>query len=289
MSGSSNVFSLLCIVLCTCTQLRGQHEQLVQVGNHKLFVVDRGPERAKHTVIFESGGGGTSQDWANVIPLLSNDIRTIAYDRAGLGKSEAGPNPQTMAQNAFELNQLLKTLKVTGPYILVGHSIGGLIVRLYSMQYPEDVQALVLVDPTHESAVLGSMKYGGWVRLREKAEGKPIPLPQVDKAISAGYDSTADYLAEEFKNMYTSGSSKQLGKRPLIILSAGIRKQPPGTPDEQWKQISTERDQQVKSLTTLSENSQFIVDPKSGHLIQKDNPQIVADAILQVIRLLEVK
>ncbi|HMG68288.1 MAG TPA: alpha/beta hydrolase, partial [Chitinophagaceae bacterium] len=213
------------------------------------------------------------------------EIRTVAYDRAGVGNSEKGPLPQTMAQNVFELHELLKAAKIEGPIILVGQSIGGLIVRLYTEQYGKDVLGLVLVDPTHESSVLGSMKYGGWIRLREKAIGKAIPKPQIKDSISLGYDSTADYMAEEFQNMYLSSlkTPQRLGSRPLIILGAGIRQQPPGTPDEQWKELRNERDKQIQDLTVLSSNSKFILDPKSSHSIQNDNPGIVAKSIQMVI------
>jgi len=259
--------------------------RLIQIGNHKLFISEKGNSNAKFTVVFESGSGGSSQDWTKVIAMLPPGIRTVAYDRAGTGKSEKGPVPQTMAQNVFELHELLKAASVKGPIILVGQSLGGLIVRLYTESYGSNVAGLVLVDPTHESSVLGSMKYGGWVRLREKATGKPIPKPQVKDSISAGYDSTADYMAEEFQNIYLSGikDPQQLGNRPLIILGAGIRPQPPGTPDEQWKELRSERDKQIQDLTILSGNSRLIVDSKSSHQIQNDDPEIVAASIQTVI------
>lgn len=260
-------------------------ERLIEIGNHKLFVSIKGNQDAKFTVVFESGAGGSSRDWTKVISMLPPEIRTVAYDRAGVGKSEKGPLPQTMAQNVFELHELLKAAKIKGSIILVGQSIGGLIVRLYTQQYGKDVAGVVLVDPTHESSVLGSMKYGGWVRLREKAVGKAIPKPQIKDSISSSYDSTADYMAEEFQNMYLASikKSQQLGSRPIIILGSGIRRQPPGTPDEQWKELRTGRDRQIQDLTILSRNSKFILDPKSGHLIQNDNPEIVAKSIQMVI------
>jgi len=260
-------------------------ERVVEIGNHKLFISERGNRDAQFTVVFESGAGGSSRDWAKVISMLPPEIRTVAYDRAGIGKSEKGPLPQTMAQNVLELHELLKASKIKGSIILVGQSIGGLIVRLYTEQYGNDVAGLVLVDPAHESSFLGSMKYGGWVRLREKAMGKLIPKPQVRDSISLGYDSTADYMAEEFQNIYLSSlkNPQQLGSRPLIILGAGIRQQPPGTPDEQWKQLRAERGKQIQDLTVLSSNSKFILDPKSSHQIQNDNPEIVANSIQTVI------
>ena len=260
-------------------------ERFVKIGNHQLFVSIKGSAEAKFTIVFESGAGGTSQDWKKVILILPPEFRTVAYDRAGTGKSEKGPVPQTMAQNVFELRELLESVKIKGPVILVGQSMGGLIVRLYTEQYGTNVAGLVLVDPAHESSFLGSMKYGGWVRLREKATGKIIPKPQIQDSISAGYDSTADYLAEEFQNMYLSSlkNPQQLGSRPLIVLGAGIRGQPPGTPDEQWKELRKERDKQIQDLTILSANSKFILDPKSTHSIQNDDPEIVARSIQMVI------
>jgi pimeloyl-ACP methyl ester carboxylesterase len=260
-------------------------ERFIEVGNHKLFISIKGGHDTKFTVVFESGAGGSSQDWTKVISLLPPGIRTVAYDRAGIGKSEKGPIPQTMAQNVFELHELLKAAKIKGAIILVGQSIGGFIVRLYTKQYGRDIVGFVLVDPTHESSVLGSMKYGGWVRLREKAIGKAIPKPQIKDSVSQGYDSTVDYMAEEFQNIYLSSvkNPQELASRPLIILGAGIRRQPPGTPDEQWKDLRNERDKQIRELTILSSNSKFILDPKSGHSIQNDNPEIVANSIQMVI------
>jgi pimeloyl-ACP methyl ester carboxylesterase len=291
------IYSLLLIALIFLSEFRAycqneaNHldtsvERLVKIGNHQLLISIKGSPEAKFTVVFESGAGGSSHDWTKVISMLPSGIRTVAYDRAGLGKSEKGPVPQTMAQNVLELFELLKAAKIKGSLILVGQSMGGLIVRLYTEQYAKDVVGLVLVDPAHENSFLGSMKYGGWVRLREKAVGKPIPKPQVKDSISSGYDSTADYMAEEFQNMYLSSKKnpQELGGRPLIILGAGIRQQPPGTPDEQWKELRNERDKQIQDLIILSNNSKFILDPKSSHSIQNDNPEIVAKSIQMVIQ-----
>lgn len=281
----------ICYAQQTHTASDTLYEDLVSINHFKLFVSVKGSPKAKYTVIFESGAGGTSKDWDKVKQLLPASIRTVAYDRAGSGKSEKGPLPRTMAQEVFELHELLKNIHLKGPYILVGQSIGGLMTRLYTEQYGSDVIGLVLVDPTHESSVLGSMKYNGWVRLREKAEGKTIPKPQIDKPVAVTYDSTADYMAEEFQAMYLSRLKhpQALGNRPLIILGAGIGKQPPGTPDEQWQAIRKEKEEQKRGLTNLSDNAKFILDPQSGHHIHYDNPAIVAKAIETVITAIETK
>ena len=265
-------------------------EGYFDLGHNKLFFSETGKVGSKYTVIFESGAGGSSADWLKVRSLLPADIKTIAYDRSGAGKSGAGVLPRTMAQEVFELHQLVKA-KVKGPVLLVGQSIGGILVRLYTDHYGDNVIGLVLVDPTHESAVLGSMRYGGMVRVREKATGKPIPAPQLTNKESPGYDSTADYLAEEFQLLFLAGNKKpqQLKDRPLVVLGAGIRNQIPGTTDEQWKNLREERDNQVRELTGLSSNSILIVDPKSRHAIQNDNPALVVNAIEKVIKSLEAR
>jgi pimeloyl-ACP methyl ester carboxylesterase len=260
--------------------------KLFDIGGHKLHLLCTGAENAKVTVVFESGGGGYSQDWSKVLELLPSDVKACAYDRAGSGWSEAGPAPRTFRQEVFELNALLKAANIKSPLILVGHSIGGLLVRLYTEKYSDQVAGIVLVDPTHESSMLGSMRYGGWVRLREKAKGEPIPEPYMGRDTTKRYDQDTDYMAEEFQQIYLSAARNPvpLGDRPLIILVAGKRSAPPGTPDALWKELRHENDSLKRRLTDLSRNSKFILDPLSGHAIHHDNPQLVAHSITEVIR-----
>ena len=259
---------------------------LVDIGSHKLHIHCIGPTNAAFTIVFESGGGGFSKDWSRVRDLLPSQVRTCAYDRAGTGWSEAGPSPRTMRQEVFELHALLEAATVPGPFVLVGQSIGGLLVRLYTEQYGTNVAGVVLVDPTHESSVLGSGRYGGWVRLREKATaGRVVPEPRREGKASSEYRPEDDYTAEEFQQMYLSrqANPQPLGNRPLIVLGAGKRPKPPGTSDEKWKELRRERDEQVQDLAQLSRNSKFILDPSSGHAIHNDNPQLVARAIEEVL------
>lgn len=258
---------------------------LVDIGGHKLHLRCVGPAGGRPTVILEAGGGGFSNSWSLVQALLSSRVRTCAYDRAGLGWSEPGPAPRTMRQEVFELHALIEAAKVPGPFVLVGQSIGGLLVRLYAERYGSDVVGIVLVDPTHESDVLGSVRYGGWVRLREKATGRAVPEPRPEGKASTQYNPEDDYLAEELQQIYLSrkANPEPLGNRPLIVLAAGRRPAPPGTPEDLWTQLRVEKDGQKIDLSRLSSNSKFVLDPSSGHAIQSDNPQIVARAIEAVL------
>ena len=257
----------------------------VDIGGHKLHIRCVGPAGAKPTVILEAGGGGSSKDWFLVQDVLASGVRTCAYDRAGLGWSEPGPEPRTMRQEVFELHLLLEAAKIPPPFVLVGQSVGGLLVRLYAEQFGGEIVGAVLVDPTHESGVLGSLRYGGMVRLREKATGNPVPEPRREGKTSTPSSPDADYLAEELQQIYLARKANPmpLGTRPLIVLAAGKRPAPPGTPEDQWAQIRLERDGQVIDLSRLSSNSKFVLDPSSTHAIHIDNAQLVARAIQEVL------
>ena len=258
---------------------------LVDIGGHKLHVRCVGPSGKEPTVILEAGAGGFSKTWSRVQDLLSPRVRTCAYDRAGFGWSEHGPGPSTMRQAVFELHELLEAGRESGPFVLVGHSIGGLLVRLYSELYDSDVIGMVLVDPTHESDVLFSLRDGRWVRLREQATGRVVPAPRRERATSTQSNPEDDYQAEEFQRIYLSrkANPQPLGNRPLIVLAAGRRPAPPGTSDDLWSQLRVEKDGQRIDLARLSRNAKFILDPLSGHEIQTDNPPLVARAIEEVV------
>jgi pimeloyl-ACP methyl ester carboxylesterase len=209
-------------------------------------------------------------------------VRSCAYDRAGLGRSEPGPLPRTMAQEVFELHALVEAARIRGPLVLVGHSIGGLLVRLYASRHAADVAGVVLVDATHESSVLFNLKLNRWVRIRELATPRAVPAPRH----AAGGDGQAgDYLAEELQQIYQSRQSnpQPLGDRPLIVLAAGRESIPPGTSEELWNQLREEKREQKLDLAKLSSNAKFVRDPSSGHEIQRDNPALVAGAIEEVL------
>ena len=121
----------------------------VDVGSHRLHIHCTG--RGSPAVVFESGLGSTSLDWVNVQPEVSRFTRACSYDRAGYGWSESGPEPRHADRIAGELDRLLVRADVPPPYVLVGHSFGGLAVRLFvARKEPRAVAGLVLVDAAHE-------------------------------------------------------------------------------------------------------------------------------------------
>src|SRR5436190_247465 len=105
-------------------------------------------------VVFLHGLGDYSLDWALVQPAVAEQTEACAYDRPGQAWSEPGSPPRGISTSAHELHLLLQRSNIEGPYILVGHSWGGLIARMYAHEYPKEVAGMVLVDSTHEDEYL---------------------------------------------------------------------------------------------------------------------------------------
>src|SRR5690242_18207099 len=118
--------------------------QLVDVGGYRLHINCTGT--GSPTVVIESGWGDMSAAWGWVQPEVAKTTRVCTYDRAGMGWSEASPEPRVAREYAKELHTLLANAHETGPYVLVGHSMGGFTVLVYAHDYPDDVSGLVLVD-----------------------------------------------------------------------------------------------------------------------------------------------
>ncbi len=128
--------------------------RLVDIGGYRLHIYCLG--KGSPTVILDALFPGTVSNWAWVQPEVAKTTRVCAYDRAGLGWSDSGPEPRDAMQHARELHALLANAGEAGPYVLAGHSLGGLSVRMYADQYPDEVAGMVLIEGTNPDA---------WVRL----------------------------------------------------------------------------------------------------------------------------
>jgi pimeloyl-ACP methyl ester carboxylesterase len=119
--------------------------RLVDIGTHRLHLVESG--RRGPTVVLEAGLMSTVLSWTELQRHLSQSFRVVSYDRAGLGWSDAGPMPRTSDRIVDELHALLRGAGIPPPYILVGHSFGGLIMPLFAVRYAQETAGVVLVDP----------------------------------------------------------------------------------------------------------------------------------------------
>src|SRR5215217_6081841 len=118
--------------------------EMVDVGGYRLHINCVG--QGSPTVVLDAGSGGFSAQWVRVQREVSGSIRVCAYDRAGMGWSEMGPEPRDAKQISGELHTLLSKAGIEGPYVLVGHSLGGLNMQTYAARYPDEVAGVALVD-----------------------------------------------------------------------------------------------------------------------------------------------
>lgn len=232
--------------------------RLVEVSGRSLHIRCVGDSARGPTVILEAGAGDYSNRWTAVQDLLAPRIRSCAYDRAGFGWSSGSQN-QSMSQDNDDLRALLAATNLTGPYVLVGHSMGALLVRRYANHYPDAVVGMVLVGPTHENTQLFFTRDNQWKRVREQGG-------------SMGDDFQALHLARQ-------ANPTPLGDRPLIVV-VGTRPDPKvSTPEE----IAREKAAEMEEQPRISRNSKLVRDPASGHHIHVDNSKLVADAIEEVV------
>ena len=276
--------------------------KLVDVGGYNLHIYCVG--QGSPTVILEAGGGHMSLDWVLIQPDLAKSTRVCAYDRAGLGWSEAGTLPRSPQQITADLYMLLAEAGISGPYVLVGHSIGGKYVRLYASQYPQDVAGMVLLDARHESLDaaqtpeqkeqdraqtqnelrltrtlrrLGILRLFGPSLLKANPSAAHIPEGTLaEMALVMTGPQGLDAQSNEFNAQTQADDQLQaapsLGDIPLIVMGA----------DQSIARIPILMDA-FTTMMGLSSNSRLMIVQKSGHAIHWDQPMIVIDAILQVV------
>lgn len=145
--------------------------RLVDLGGYRLHLNCSG--RGKPTVVFSPGAGDFSFDWYLVQSEVAKFTRACSYDRGGEAWSDLGPTPRTIHQEAYDVGRLLHKAKEKGPFVLVGQSAGGPVIRLFQQRYPQDVTAMVLVDAFHEDGRL--FINGKLQKLRDLAKDRPVP------------------------------------------------------------------------------------------------------------------
>ena len=242
---------------------------LVDIGASQLCIRCTG--YGTPTVVIDAGLGEGLNAWTSVQAQLATLTRVCAYDRAGIGRSSPGPKPRTSRQMVSELRSLLSHMKVDGPYVLVGHSLGGLNAQLYAAAYPAEVAGMVLVDPSFPDMlsrlkpVLGRIWAPLWnSQFASDAEG----MTQQDFAASCAQAAAAGNLPDV----------------PLVVLSAGQPVQLPPIISALFPSAATLRVMQEghASLAKRSSKGRQIIAEHSTHAsIARDDS--VVGAIRQVI------
>lgn len=253
------------------------------------------------TVVLEAGLGDFSiSSWSSVQPQLSQISRTCSYDRAGTGWSDPPTSAPTATGIVDDLHMLLAKSGEPGPYLLVGHSLGGPLIRHYAVHYPAEVAGLVLVDGSHEDQ-LTRMKLPTWadylysalpvvhflgldrtlagLAATDTVSALGAALTTTDKAM----DNTitlAKGLAPFFVEV--KADAKDFGELPLVALTAGKMSVPGMTP-AQADSLHTEWVAMHKEIVARSRKGKWVLATESQHYIQRDQPDLVIDAVKTLV------
>lgn len=265
----------------------------IDIGGYALRIDCRG--RSNPTVVLDAGLGDAGNVWTQVQDGLAATARVCAYDRAGYGDSDLGPQPRASARLAAELRTLLARAGIPPPYVLVGHSFGGYTMRLFAGLYPRDVAGLVLVDAPHEDQIGGFLRYAlpGATNAQEILRRFWRPEWVADLKLEE-LQPLARWLGKEPKTLYAIMSelaayptSEQEARAavmpdtvPLIVLMHGERIFPPGLIGDRLEQDWLELQRQ---LASRSRNGALIIVPNAGHNLHFSQPEVVVSAVRRLL------
>lgn len=298
-----------------------QAQQLVEIEPHRrlnLYCVGTGAP----TVIFESGLAGNMSDWGRVQPDVGKATRACAYDRAGVGYSDPARRAGTSPNIVDDLHRLLHRALIGPPYILVGHSYGGLNIVLYADRYPNEVAGMVLVDPALENQVTQVRSFFpsydktflqpslqkerncvaaatiGFVSGTKLHDDCLPPDPAFSDAINAAHfaqallpaNQRAALSEDESLRSGRSGEQVRVARRnfhdmPLIILAIPPGPHPLVSGETQPMQdaIDAARRRELEGLALRSSKGVVRFVSNSGHYIQSDRPSTVVDSVREVL------
>jgi pimeloyl-ACP methyl ester carboxylesterase len=239
--------------------------------------------RGSPTVLLESGWGGSSGGWYKVQPALAKTTRVCAYDRAGYGFSDPGPLPRDGAAIVRDLDQGLTAADIRGPFVLVGHSAGGLYVRLFAARRPEAVQGLILLDPTverhapqpsHDGLDGIRRRLQRCLRVLETTPQTPEANPDWTGCVSSKADAHSvqtlrrpDAWRQQLSELDVITASETAMASPTIAI--GVQQ----SALEYAHQLIASQSSAGSQTTVLS-----------SHLVMIDRPEVVIDAVSEMVR-----
>lgn len=281
--------------------------QRTNVGDYNMHIYCAGA--GSPTVTLEAGLNDFFISWSTIQPGVAEATRVCSYDRAGLGWSKASPFPRMSEVIVQELHTLLQNTGIEGLYILVGHSFGGINMRLFAQQYPQEVMGIVLVDSAHEQQAarvqfladtvdefigqfrtLSMVNSSGLMALSPATipyRGFPQDAYKQYQAVLA----TTDYFdgaVVESTAFYSGEASLEpmgLSDLPLIVLSHELADTTSGIDGAEQSQFEQGWTKMRLELAGLSSNSKQVIAEKSGHYNQFDQPALVIETILELVQL----
>lgn len=259
----------------------------IDVGGHELVLECRGSGRP--VVVLDAGLGGRAGDWQAVQQALAPTHEVCVYDRAGYGASTPGPPPRHSARLASELRTLLARAELPPPFLLAGHSLGGLNLAVFASFFPRDVAGLVLVDPPHErldgvleATVLGRLDPRGLLRGLWQSGQLGELLAALEPlagllGVEIAYLRTIVHETEAFPLSLEDARGVDLSPDlPLTVIAHGRRVLPPGplgdTLEAAWLAA-------LRETACAQPHGLYLSAEASGHMVPQEQPELVADAL----------
>jgi len=255
----TSIVTLLGLLLAACSALLD--DRLISTSEGSVEVSSTpGPPP---TIVFEAGLAAYKETWNKVYPAIASSHAVFAYDRAGVGKSTTSTKPRDGATIVADLRRLLTSQGISPPYVLVGHSAGGLYMQMFARLHPTEIAGLVLVDPTHPTQFEGD----GTIERRGLAASALIAAARVIGPAQAEFNA----LPQTGRDVIASPALPRT--IPVIILIA---------PDPSGSAIAAFDNAKRADFARLYPRAAVHV-VKSGHDVQQDAPKVIIDAIDEVI------
>jgi pimeloyl-ACP methyl ester carboxylesterase len=250
-------------------------EHRVDVGGRKLHARVFG--QGSPTVVLVSGFNGPQTTWNALVDPLAETATVVTYDRAGYGKSEIGDKPTHARQSALDLRRLLEELRVPKPYILVGHSYGVRVARLYASLFHEGLGGLILMDGSH-SGLLEAQK-----KILTGADLELLGRMTSKSAAPANPRTEADYMLLSLEQEKEIGP---LPRVPYLVLIAGAGREngvPPGFSPEARQAMSRLGLELQKRMAEDIPGGKYIVFEELSHVMHLENPEPIIRVIQEMI------
>ena len=272
------IFVLIGLTSWILIEDNGGH--FVLLHGKKQYVVVEGT--GEPTVVFITGKGEAQTGFKMVYSKITKTAQIFSYDRAGIGKSQSFNNERTVDTMAVELNDLLEKENIKPPYILVGHSLGGYVMRCFTKMYPTKVSGLVFVEPAHEyeyqhglslrndsNKIIFKELYKSYLNIKGRGKGHNAESKKCFDFDSLGF-STNQRIVKNIEIPTTI---------PMTILLSDF----PELDNEFIKKEIEYKIKYFKNWKTLNKETKIIITSKSGYFIQNNEPNLVIAAIKEMI------
>lgn len=296
--------------------------QLVDIGGRRINLKCSGA--GAPTVVLMAGFASWSPVWYKTQPEIAKRTRVCAFDRPGYGFSDPAPRPPILNQIPEDLHAALKAANLPGPYVLVGHSLGGLEARMFAERWPQEVAGMVLLDTSPAAEYLIEAGLPGFDESRDMEKGRsealrcaflvangpldpshpdyPVCVPALPPETPAAFRKvwpqffTKDFAVAKlslitalYTHRYDSADSIRLGDKPLVVLSSDVGRETSGPQVTFWRGYRKQWFAQHEALARLSSRGVHRVVKDTSHMIHLDEPQSVADAVDEVLRQLPAR